>query len=73
MVMFVELVLVIIAAVFIVVKLYPVVSGKTIGSTSKIEAQKKLAEAKEQLSEEELLLELAEINKQIEKKRKEKE
>jgi hypothetical protein len=70
MVRVVEFGLAIVFIIFAIIKLWPILTNKTIGSKKVIDAKKKLAEAKENLTEEELLLELNKINKQIEEKRR---
>ena len=73
MVAFVELFITSMVGIIILIKLWPIITGKSAGSNSAIKTKIKLAEAREKLSEEELITELTEINKQIDKKKKERE
>jgi hypothetical protein len=73
MVRFVEFAIALVVLILILKPLWPMLTGKSIGSSQRSKLMKKLADARENLSEEELLDQITEINKIIEKKKKERE
>ena len=70
MIRFVEVALVILVGVILLKSLWPVLTGKSVGSDENIKLQKQIADAKEKLKAEKLRTELARLNQQIDIKHK---